>query len=311
MRMEAMHYYELQGPRVVSTFASERNDNIVVEDREGRRLVVRRFRRNTERDRIAFQLDVQEHLAARQVPTPVIVLTREGERITPGDPPCVAFEYVDGAAFSFHRLAQAKAAARMLARVHDGLDELGHDEVPTPINPHIERWWLDAKRELDAMSAYLASDRLARLEQILGELELAGLQTLPHGLVHGDFHGRNLLFAGDEVVAVLDFDVVHHTVRAADVARALLAFARPHRGSLHVRPEFWTGFLSEYESQRPLTAHERDALPTLLTLLFAPRVEKCELLAAEGENPTEWAASRVDAMTLLARHQHELRALRT
>jgi hypothetical protein len=31
--------------------------------------VLRRFRRNTDRKRIAFQLDVQEHLAARGIPT--------------------------------------------------------------------------------------------------------------------------------------------------------------------------------------------------------------------------------------------------
>ena len=307
--MEALRYYELERPQIVFTFASERNDNVVVEDRGGKRLVVRRFRRNSDRERIAFQLDVQEHLAARRVPTPAIVLTREGQRITPGDPPCVAFEYVNGGAFCFECRAQAKAAARMLARVHDGLDELGEAEVPTPLNPHIERWWLDPRRELEALSAYLAPERLVTLEQILGELDLAALQTLPRGLVHGDFHGRNLLFAGDEVVAVLDFDVVHHTVRAADVARGLLAFARPHRGSLEVRPEFWTGFLCEYESRRPLTSHERDALPSLLPLMFAPRVEKCELLAAEGEDPSAWAASRVDTMAVLAGHQQELRAL--
>ncbi len=300
--MEALCHYELNEARVVSTFASERNDNVLVEDREGRRLVVRRFRRNTDLERIAFQLDVQEHLAARGVPTPTIVLTRHGGRITPGDPPCVAFEQVKGTPYCFARRAQARAAARTLARVHDGLDELGSAEVPTPLNPHIERWWLDPRRELDALSSYLAPDRLARLDQIVGQLDLAALHTLPRGLVHGDFHGRNLLFVRDEVVAVLDFDVVHHTVRAADIARALLAFARPHRGSLHIRPQFWAGFLSEYESRRPLTARERDALPTLLTLMFAPRGEKCELLAGEGEDPAIWAAQRIDAMAVLAGH---------
>ena len=140
-RMEALRYYELERPEIVSTFASERNDNVVVEDRGGKRLVVRRFRRNLDRERIAFQLDVQEHLAARRVPTPAIVLTR----------------------------------------------------------------------------------------------------------------------------------------------------------------------FREYESQRPLTSHERDALPSLLALMFAPRIEKCELLAAEGENPSAWAASRVDAMAVLSGRQHELR----
>lgn len=95
--MDALRHYGLDQPGIASWFLGERNDNVLVEDSTGRRLVVRRFRRNPGRARIAFQLDVQEHLSRAGVPAAAIVATSGGCRITPGEPPCVAFEYVDGA----------------------------------------------------------------------------------------------------------------------------------------------------------------------------------------------------------------------
>ena len=34
---------------------------------------------------------------------------------------------------------------------------------------------------------------------VLAELPLERLETLPAGIVHGDFHGRNLLFEDDDI----------------------------------------------------------------------------------------------------------------
>jgi aminoglycoside phosphotransferase (APT) family kinase protein len=61
---------------------------------------------------------------------------------------------------------------------------------------------------------------------------LNGFDKLPIGFVHGDFHGRNLLFRGETIAAVLDFDVVHRTARALDVARSLFTVGEPHAARL-------------------------------------------------------------------------------
>jgi Ser/Thr protein kinase RdoA (MazF antagonist) len=304
--MDALRYYELDRPRIVSSLSGERNDNFLVVDSAGRRLVVRRFRRNPDRARIAFQLDVQEHLFRGGIPTAAIVLTRDRRRITPGEPPCVAFEHVEGVHYAFTSFAQLKAAARTLARLHAALDTLRIDDVPTVMNPHVERWWQRPGQEIEALGATVRPYELALLQRTLARLDLDACARLPTGFVHGDFHGRNLIFNQDEVAAVLDFDVVHRTVRAVDLARSVLAFARPQRGSLHARPEFAAVFLGEYQHHRPLTDPERAALPTLLALVYTPRAEKCELLAAEGEDPAIWAAGRIGAVVTLAGQSEKL-----
>lgn len=174
------------------------------------------------------------------------------------------------------------------------------------MNPHVERWWQRPGQEIEALAATVRPDDLALLERTLAQLGLDACAHLPAGFVHGDFHGRNLIFSQDDVAAVLDFDVVHRTARAVDVARSLLAFARPQRGSLHARPGFAAAFLAEYQRHRPLTEPERAALPTLLALVFAPRAAKCELLAAEGEDPALWAAGRISAVATLAAQRGKL-----
>jgi Ser/Thr protein kinase RdoA (MazF antagonist) len=304
--VDALRHYELDRPRIVSSFPGERNDNFLVEDHSGRRLVIRRFRRNPGRARIAFQLDVQEHLSQAGVPNAAIIATRHRSRITPGEPPCVAFEYIDGAHYAFTSLAQLKAAARTLAHLHDTLDTLRIDDVPTTVNPHVERWWQRPGQEIDALGATVRPHDLALLQRTVAQLDLDACARLPAGFIHGDFHGRNLIFHQDQVAAVLDFDVVHHTVRALDVARSMLALARPQRGSLHVRTEFATTFLAEYQRHRPLTEPERAALPTLLTLAFTPRAGKCQLLAAEGKDPASWAAERIATVVALAGQRDKL-----
>ncbi len=304
--MDALRHYQLDQPRIASSFPGERNDNFLIEDSTGRRLVIRRFRRNPDRARIAFQLDVQEHLSRAGVPTAAIVVTRDHRRITPGEPPCVAFEYIHGDHYAFTSLAQLKAAARTLASLHDALDTLRIDDVPMTVNPHVERWWQQPGQEIEALAPTVRRHDLALLERTVAQLDLDACARLPAGYVHGDFHGRNLIFSQDDVAAVLDFDVVHHTVRAVDVARSLLAFARPQRGSLRARPEFAATFLAEYQRRRPLTNAERAALPTLLALVFAPRAAKCQLLAAEGDDPASWAAERISAVAALAAQRVKL-----
>ena len=56
------------------------------------------------------------------------------------------------------------------------------------------------------------------------DLPLAVVDELPPAWVHGDFHPRNVIFADDQVRAVLDFDVVHYGFRLEDIAYAMSGF---------------------------------------------------------------------------------------
>jgi homoserine kinase type II len=49
--------------------------------------------------------------------------------------------------------------------------------------------------------------------------------SLPHVLIHGDVHRDNLIFRGDTVAALIDFDQVTVDARIVDLADALVDFA--------------------------------------------------------------------------------------
>ncbi len=53
----------------------------------------------------------------------------------------------------------------------------------------------------------------------------AGFAGWPKGVIHGDWHPGNLLYADGRVVAVLDFDSARLEPRVADVANAALQFS--------------------------------------------------------------------------------------
>jgi Ser/Thr protein kinase RdoA (MazF antagonist) len=78
---------------------------------------------------------------------------------------------------------------------------------------------------------------------------------LPVGLIHGDLFIDNVLFEGDALVALLDFEQASWGRLAYDLAVTLLAFAF---GREDLRLEVTGPLMAGYATLRPLTAVERD-----------------------------------------------------
>jgi homoserine kinase type II len=66
--------------------------------------------------------------------------------------------------------------------------------------------------------------------------------TLPHLIIHGDYYAGNLLFEGDRIVGVVDYDKARWQPRAVEVAEALIYFASPRPG--HFKHLVYPGFLN-------------------------------------------------------------------
>jgi homoserine kinase type II len=86
---------------------------------------------------------------------------------------------------------------------------------------------------------------------------------LPRGVIHGDLFHDNLLFKGDKLVAMLDFEAACRGKFIFDLATAVNALCFDGAGYVLKRFE---ALIAGYESLRPLSLSEWDAFPNELRL---------------------------------------------
>jgi Ser/Thr protein kinase RdoA (MazF antagonist) len=307
----ALSRFRLPNWRIVGSLpASSRNDNFLVEDARGERYVLRRYRRNPKPERVEFQLRFQQHLLLSGFPTSRVIETGEGERMLGfGGDFWALFTYVRGAEYDYENEAQLGEAARLLARFHRVSESFESREVLGDTIPDTRRWWIDGKGELqrlDEMFGGLGVE--AELEflhgwhsQLVRTWPRATLDALPVVWVHGDYHGRNMVFAGDRLAGLFDFDVVHRGFRIEDVALALFTFGRESRDSDRIRPGAARLFVDQYGLEIQLTELERRALPMMATVVQARTAARYALRQRSGEDP----------VCVLRTHVGRMRALQT
>ena len=271
--------YALPRPPVVAQFESYGNDNWLVEDNAGNRYVLRRHRLNGGPGRLGFQLALQRHLDGHGVATAPVVSANDGsDRVVDAEGiPWLLTRYVEGEEYDFARPAQAAAAGALLARFHVAAGMLPAGMHGPEHKPSIVDCWTSCASDVDELAALIDGDvheelryLRARWREVLKVWPTPRFETLPAGCIHGDFHGRNVIYAGDDVVALLDFDDVDRAPFVYDVAAGAVKFGREGRGSRRLRPSVTRRFLDGYESVRALTAEERAALPMLATMAYPP-----------------------------------------
>lgn len=209
-------------------------------------------------DDLRFELDLLDHLAAEGVGVATAVARRNGDRLGSAQAPegvrhYALFRYAPGVAVSSPTEAQSRALGEGLARIHLAADRF---------RSHYPRHSLGLTALIDAalerLAPYLAPnpDDLRYVRETAEQVRsrLSAMQTSPGGwgIIHGDPHPGNCHFEGDRPV-FFDFDTCGYGYRAYDVAIYAGNREYPHRPA----------FLEGYQSVRPLSADELDALPAL------------------------------------------------
>jgi homoserine kinase type II len=98
---------------------------------------------------------------------------------------------------------------------------------------------------------------------------------LPKLIIHGDYYADNLLFSGNRIVGVVDYDKACWQRRVVEIAEALIYFASPRAG--HMKHLVYPGaldwepfgrFLQAYAYTATLSQHEVDALPDYVSCIW-------------------------------------------
>jgi Ser/Thr protein kinase RdoA (MazF antagonist) len=287
--------------------ASKRNDNFIVDGPNGK-YVLRRYRRNNDETRVRFQLRFQQHLLDCGFPTSEIIPSRAGDHVICDDSGLWSlFTYIEGSELDFSSTAEVADAARCLAGFHRIAEAFDEPEVLFDANREWCDWWGDGEREIGELAAMLAGrgvdEDLAFLRRWYSDAVRVWpperVDRLPRGWMHGDWHGRNMVFVGDEVRGVFDFDPMRHGVVVEDVARAVFMFGRESRLSRQIRLDAARAFLDHYRRGRDLTTEELNAIPFVMVTHMAPTIGYWKMLERDGEDAPIYLHHTVGLMQAL------------
>lgn len=287
----ALGFYPISEPAILRRIDSSFiNDNWLVADGvTGARYVLRRYLRIPNVERMAFQLSFQEHLYASSFPTAPVVRTNDGDLFAAIDGSCWALcGFIDGLIYDFASLPQAREAGKRLAQFEAVAADYGGPVVEPPVDDVAT--WPGSVSSRIRLSSMLSDDHEERLRERYSGPEYADdlaffstwrrnaarawpvdcLSALPDGWLHGDYHGRNMVFQGDAFAGLFDFDSVARGPRGYEVGRAVYNFGREHRDSTNLRPEFCRAFLEGFEREQPLADEERRSLAYMTVLNWVP-----------------------------------------
>jgi len=272
---------------VVHIREGDMNDNWLVETDKGKYFLKRR---NTvfNPDSIDFVLKLVEHILSKGFRTPRLIHTTGGAlNISAEGRYWELYEYISGDSFQVDNFVQIESAARLLARFHiisSGFQErleavpnrkIDLDGFAVMIGQLKNLVNVELKK---STLGSLLHPRVMNFIDAQAEIVLNGIQPLsgnPITITHGDFQPSNIIFRGNEVAALVDFDNAVFSYRSYDMAKAILSFStlrQDYENQNDMDPRMdWNrvkAFFGAYQEEMPLTEKEIEAIPALIRGAF-------------------------------------------
>jgi len=197
--------------------------------------------------------------------------------------PLALFEWVEG-----DILCQARVSEQACRRVGDALASV-HQATSRVRSPGSGRFRIaDLEQRLDRIERDAAEDLQAVARALRPRLlrhAAARDASLPRGLIHGDLFRDNVLWRGEDIAALIDFESASEGPYAYDVAVTLHAWCY---GS-DFDPSLVRALLEGYHARRTFEARELSAFKTeaaLAALRFAvTRITDYAMRAPPGRAP--------------------------
>lgn len=258
------------------------NSNFRLETAEHGRLFMRVYEEQGQ-DGARAELGLVRELAALGIPTPLPLARPDGAYTAEHrGRPVGVYPWVEGEILCQARVS-ATAVCKLgvaLARLHLASTQVSR----VPEGRFDVRSLLRRLDHVEATSATYAPE--ARRIRAKLEAYLARAATdLPRGLIHGDLFKDNVLWRGEEIAALIDFESASGGSFAYDLMVCVHAWCYAEA----FRPELVSALLGGYSSVRPLTQHEARGLVdqgALAALRFATtRITDYSLRAAPGQPP--------------------------
>jgi homoserine kinase type II len=199
-----------------------------------------------------FEAEVQQYLHQARFPVPELRVALDGRPwVEVAGRRAMLFAYAPGEELPPAAIGpeQCRRVGEQLGRLH----ELGAGFAAARPNPYGRAWVAEALRALDPTDP----EARAVLPLLRDELAFAqGLPGAPRGLVHGDAFPDNVLWIGDQVSAILDWEMSGIDPFAYDLGVAVNAWC--FAGSFQA--DRARALLAGYTARRKLEPETAEAL---------------------------------------------------
>ena len=234
------------------------NSNWLVETTTGR-FILTMYERRIDLADLPFFLDLLDHLSARGCPVPRTIHDRAGATFRTIEGKAVALiEFLPGVSVDRPTAAQARNVGQVLAQMHAAAQHFPASRA-NDLGPQTSARVLAGCGE-EALAAI--DGGLTRTIDLANQVVADWPAGLPCSTIHSDLFPDNVLMLGDTVSGLIDFYFACTDMMAYDLVVTHAAWSFTKGGHAY-RSDVGSALVEGYESVRPLTDAERDALPLL------------------------------------------------
>ncbi len=233
------------------------NSNFLLHTTSGAYILTLYEKRVDRRD-LPFFLGLMDHLAGRGISCPLPVRRNDGALTGPlAGREAALITFLEGMWMRKPTAAHCREVGKALAALH-----LAGADFPLsrPNALAIDGWrklWDASRDRADEVERGLA----AEVDADFALLEASWPHDLPAGVIHADLFPDNVFFLGERLSGLIDFYFACNDLYAYDVATCLNAWCFEKDFSFNLTKG--TALLAGYQSVRPLSQAEKDALPVL------------------------------------------------
>ena len=224
----------------------------------GTQFILTMYERRIDTAELPYFLGLLDHLSAKGCPVPATIHDRDGAASRVIDGKSVALiEFLPGVSPSEPTPAQTRSVGEALAGMHLASQDY-------PLTRANQMGLSDTLRSLEGCTAERLKTIHADLPSVLEPARaLAQLDTadLPSANIHADLFPDNVLMLGDTVSGMIDFYFACSDTMALDLATTHAAWCFDKAGQCLSGQS--SALLDGYQSVRPLSAAEREALPAI------------------------------------------------
>ncbi len=186
---------------------------------ENRKVVLRLYENRTA-DQVQFEVDVLRRLTAYNFPSPAPIANKWGDFLGEIDgKPYLLFSYLAGQHISMLNGAQRNDLIKHLAILHKLTRSFTPANVKQRWNYRLEFCWNYAKSSAQKSGRTDLDKKLGWWREQLNRLQIP--DEVPLAICHCDLNLNNMLFSGDKLVGLLDFDDANQTWPLFDLANLM------------------------------------------------------------------------------------------